>query len=141
MCRYNVTVVKYLSQIVLRSAIHYKSGSRAGRKSLESSVLSSVRANQTTAFLSHAHEDRKLAKDLRDLLHEYGVSIYIDWEDQEMPSRPDRRTAQRIKNKIGTCDWFLFLATRNSKVSRWCPWEIGYADQRKTPDKVDVVPT
>jgi hypothetical protein len=35
----------------------------------------------------------------------------------------------------------MFLATPNSMVSRWCPWEIGYADGKKTLDAIVIVPT
>ena len=38
-------------------------------------------------------------------------------------------------------DVFLFLATSRSIVSRWCPWEIGYADHAKSMRKVLIVPT
>lgn len=37
-------------------------------------------------------------------------------------------TPATIKQKIRDLTSFLFLATPNSIASRWCPWEIGYAD-------------
>ena len=33
------------------------------------------------------------------------------------------------------------LATRNSTESRWCPWEIGYADAVKDYERILIVPT
>lgn len=51
-----------------------------------------------------------------------------------MPERPNKETAQRIQGKIREIDYFLFLATENSGASRWCPWEIGYADSQKPAD-------
>jgi hypothetical protein len=39
------------------------------------------------------------------------------------------------------CEWFLFLATGNSMASRWCPWELGYADGKKPNEKIAIVPT
>lgn len=61
--------------------------------------------------------------------------------DATMPSVPDRTTATKIKNRIIQADWFLFLATSNSMSSRWCPWEIGYADGIKPIDRLIVIPT
>ncbi|MDO8177838.1 MAG: toll/interleukin-1 receptor domain-containing protein [Undibacterium sp.] len=99
------------------------------------------RAGQTTAFLCHSHIDKLLAIGLQTLLKEAGWDVYIDWQDSEMPQSPDRVTASRIKSRIASADWFLFLATGNSTQSRWCPWEIGYADGKKGDDRIIVIPT
>lgn len=100
-----------------------------------------IQKNIKTAFLCHSHKDSDLAKGLQVLLAENGWVLYIDWQDSEMPETPDKETATKIKNKISETDWFLFLATSNSTKSRWCPWEIGFADARKSNDKIMIVPT
>jgi hypothetical protein len=61
--------------------------------------------------------------------------------DGSMPSKPNRVTADKIKKRIRDLDYFLFLATSNSMDSRWCPWEIGYADPHKYPEKLLIIPT
>ena len=96
---------------------------------------------QKTAFLCHSHRDDNVAEGLQALPPEQGVELYIDWKDASMPPQPNRETAARIQNHIKTCDWFLFLATANSMSSRWCPWELGYADGQKQPDRIAIVPT
>ena len=58
-----------------------------------------------------------------------------------MPPEPDQKTAESIKQKINALDWFLFLATPNSIASRWCPWEIGYADSQKKHEKIFLIRT
>lgn len=58
-----------------------------------------------------------------------------------MPDKPDRRTAERIQQRIAELDWFFFLATENSMRSRWCPWEIGYADGKKPLDSILILQT
>jgi hypothetical protein len=58
-----------------------------------------------------------------------------------MSETPNRETAKRIKQKISDMEYFLFLATRQSMASRWCPWEIGYADGKKPIDQILIVPT
>jgi hypothetical protein len=94
-----------------------------------------------TAFLCHSHRDTTLAQGLVQLLAEEGWRVYIDWLDADMPETPNRETAQRIKQKIIDLEYFLFLATPNSMSSRWCPWEIGYADGKKHIDNILVIPT
>lgn len=98
-------------------------------------------SNRQTAFLCHSHKDRQLAKGVQAFLRSFGWDLYIDWEDTAMPARPDRTTAERIQSKIKQMDWFLYLATANSSTSRWCPWEIGYADGTKPLPRILVLPT
>lgn len=94
-----------------------------------------------TAFLCHSHKDKLLAEGLQNLLMRNGWNVYIDWQDTDMPDTPDQVTAARIKLQISTNEWFIFLATNNSTASRWCPWEIGYADSEKQHDKILLVAT
>jgi hypothetical protein len=120
----------------LRSA-----SNRLGKVVVAKSLNEALAKNQQTAFLCHSHKDHELAKGLQVLMKENGWDLYIDWEDSEMPSTPNKDTANRIKTKINTTDWFLFLATGNSTQSRWCPWEIGFADSAKGYDKILIIPT
>lgn len=94
-----------------------------------------------TAFLCHSHKDMELALGVEALLNEAGMRLYIDWQDGEMPAKPNQETASRIKEKILSTDFFLFLATANSMASRWCPWEIGFADGKKPINQILFVPT
>jgi len=94
-----------------------------------------------TAFLCHSHKDQDLVKGLVILLQEAGWQIYIDWADTSMPDSPNRQTAANIKQRIVDHHFFLFLATSNSMISRWCPWEIGYADGKKPIDHILIIPT
>jgi hypothetical protein len=96
---------------------------------------------QRTAFLCHSHKDADLVKGIIQLLNDNGWSIYVDWMDASMPATPNRVTASKIKDRIVACDWLLFLATFNSMGSRWCPWEIGYADGKKPIDHIIIIPT
>ena len=98
-------------------------------------------SRKQTAFLSHSHKDSRLAKSIQAFLKAQGWEVYIDWEDTSMPDSPTRETAEKIQAKIRDLDWFLFLATQNSMSSRWCPWEIGYADGIKPIDNILIVAT
>lgn len=118
-----------ISQTELRNAARQSTG------------VVAKRASQRTAFLCHSHLDRELAEGLQVRLREQGFDLYIDWQDASMPPTPNSETADKLRGKIIACDWFLFLATANSVASRWCPWELGYADGKKPHDRIAIVPT
>lgn len=94
-----------------------------------------------TAFLCHSHKDADLAKGVQGFLQAQGWDVYIDWEDTAMLDKPDRRTAERVQQRIVELDWFFLLATDNSMRSRWCPWEIGYADGKKPLNSILILQT
>jgi hypothetical protein len=94
-----------------------------------------------TAFLCHSHQDVDLARGFVTLLADSGWTVYVDWADPTMPEAPDGQTARRIQARIVELDYFIFLATARSMASRWCPWEIGYADGEKDIERILVVPT
>jgi len=102
------------------------------RQHLYESMQRSASAGQVkSAFLCHSHRDETIVKGLIALFQERGVDLYIDWKDHTMPDTPNVETAKKIQDAIRGRDLFLFLATANSKASRWCPWEIGYADSSR----------
>lgn len=110
-------------------------------KSVKRTLNEAKAANITTAFLCHSHKDESLVKGIINLLEQSGWNVYVDWEDTLMPETPNQETAIRIKKKIKELKYFLFLATSNSTKSRWCPWEIGYADGVKNPNQIIIIPT
>lgn len=120
----------------LRSA-SYRSGLAKSASSLSEAHTLGIR----TAFLCHSHEDASAVQGLINLFQEDGWRVYVDWQDASMPDKPTRETAEWIQLKIRVMDYFLFLATPNSVVSRWCPWEIGYADSEKAADHILIIPT
>ncbi len=105
------------------------------------SLGDATRVGEQTAFLCHSHADRELVLGTVQTLRSSGWNVYVDWADASMPPVPNATTASRIKERIVATNWFLFLATANSMGSRWCPWEIGYADGRKPIERILVIPT
>lgn len=127
----------YVDLGVLRSAVARKNHSIAsGINSKNASML-----GYKTAFLCHSHHDRSLVEGLVQIFKEQGVLLYVDWMDSEMPETTNGDTARKIKTEIREASIFLFLATPNSLKSRWCPWEIGYADGVKKYESIFVIPT
>ena len=113
----------------------------AGRRANLSRSIAEAKRTKPSAFLSHSHADRELAVGLQVLLIEHGWDVYLDWQDGAMPAKPTKVTASRIKQKIAENDWFIFFATTRSQASRWCPWEIGFADRAKGTGKILLVQT
>lgn len=93
-----------------------------------------------TVFLCHSHKDRALVEGVITLLRESGWRVYVDWSDSSMPENTNKETADKIKKKIAELNYFIFLATENSVNSRWCPWEIGYADCKKGYENILIMP-
>lgn len=105
------------------------------------SITEAQQKGLRSAFLCHSHKDSQLVEGFVNYVKEKGWDVYIDWADTTLPSSPSRETATRIKSKIKSSDLFIFLATENSVGSRWCPWEIGFADGVKPINTILVVPT
>ncbi len=91
------------------------------------------------AFLCHSHKDSELVEGLLEVFQRIGIDLYVDWKDNDMPDTPNEETARKIKDHITGSQVFLFLATANAKASRWCPWELGYADTGIK--KIFIIPT
>lgn len=107
----------------------------------KSTLNEALAAGRRTAFLSHSHLDRERAKGLQALLEEAGWNVFIDWEHNTLDERPTKETARWLQRAIETHDWLMYLATPNSSKSRWCPWEIGYADGTKDSRAIVVIAT
>ena len=104
--------------------------------------IDEARADQIQiVFLSHSHKDSDLALGVQGFLERQGWKVYIDWQDAAMPEQTNRQTAENIRQRIQACHKFLFLATENSLTSRWCPWEIGYADNVKEQNEILILLT
>ncbi|BDW97307.1 MAG: toll/interleukin-1 receptor domain-containing protein [Thalassospira sp.] len=108
---------------------------------LRRSFRDAIAVGAQTAFLCHSHYDRALAIGFRNYAAAQGWDVYIDWLDEEMPERPTVATATRIQEQIVSRSLFLYLATRNSSESKWCPWEIGYANGAKSRKAIMIIPT
>jgi len=118
-----------------------QAATRAAPSNLAKSLQEARMARKRTAFLSHSHHDASKAKGLQILLAENGWDIFIDWEHNSLDERPTKETAQWLQEAIVRADWLIYLATPNSQKSRWCPWEIGYADGKKSAASILIVST
>ncbi len=101
------------------------------------------KANKSTnfdVFLSHSFKDKDLVIDVKNKLHDYNISVYIDWIDDPQLDRThvNRETAALLRLRMQQCKSLAFLDTENGISSGWTPWEVGFADANK--QKVFIIP-
>ncbi|MDR0613446.1 MAG: toll/interleukin-1 receptor domain-containing protein [Dysgonamonadaceae bacterium] len=96
--------------------------------------------NEVTVFLSHKHSDTDELRRAIALFKRLGVSVYVDWMDEEMPQKTSEVTAQKIKQKIKANKKFVLLATEDAISSKWCNWELGYGDAHKYIEHIAILP-
>jgi len=105
-----------------------------------SNIKTASRLANLSIFLSHSHRDKNLVEGLIVYFETLGITIYVDWNDTQMPRITNRATAERIKTNIRDLNLFIVLATRNALASKWVPWEVGVADQIKGEESILVIP-
>ncbi len=93
-----------------------------------------------SVFISHKHTDFEIVSRVKDLLEKCGFIGYVDWEDDLMPPTTSGETAIKIKEKISEAKKFIFIATNQAIESKWCNWEIGYADAFKYINNIAIMP-
>ena len=100
------------------------------------------RASASTAdvFLSHSSADNDALPIVIGFLEQHGAKVYIDKADKELPQKTSLETGVKLKERIAQCPKFIVLVTANSKSSRWIPWELGIADERKKLPNVAILP-
>lgn len=91
-------------------------------------------------FLSHSYNDKELIYSIRQELVDYGLTVYVDWIDDEQleRNRVTRETAKKLKQRMENAKALIFVTTDNSGDSKWMPWELGYFDGYKS--KVAILP-
>lgn len=99
--------------------------------------------NRFDIFLSHSFDDRELVIGTKKLIEDRGFTVYVDWIDDALLDRAavDRARADHLRTRMQQCETLFYAHTPNAALSRWCPWELGYFDALKAPDRqVYVLP-
>ena len=91
-------------------------------------------------FLSHSFLDKEQIASLKVYLVDLGFSVYVDWIDdrQLVRNRVTKETAERIKQRMKKCKSMIYAFSKNSNLSKWMPWELGYFDGIK--GKIAILP-
>lgn len=80
-------------------------------------------------FLSHAHEHKSLAGDLREYLGRWAVDVFVAHDTIE----PSREWQDEIESALGTADALAALLTPEFVHSFWCDQEVGFCLARGIP--------
>lgn len=81
-------------------------------------------------FLSHSSLNNDLVLQLMAILNSKGLTVYIDWvEDQSALKRElaSADTAKVLIERIKSSRAIVYVKTIQSALSLWTPWELGYA--------------
>ncbi len=78
-------------------------------------------------FISHKKEDSAAAKQIADYLMNAGVNVYFDEYDNTLDLTDPHSVVNSIKNGLNHSTHLLVLLSPNALLSKWIPWEIGYA--------------
>lgn len=100
----------------------------------------SGRTDKPTIFLSHKHDEYSILQNVISFLKNEGVDVYVDWMDEDMPSKTCGATAIRLKERIRAANKFILVATPNAINSKWCNWELGFGDALKYIDNIALLP-
>ncbi len=98
------------------------------------------RSPSGATFLSHSSQDKELLVGAIRLLEKHGATVYIDKKDPALRPYTSKDTAAGLKDRIHQSQKFVLLASKNSKDSRWVPWELGIADECKGLRRVAILP-
>lgn len=78
-------------------------------------------------FFSYSSMNKNFAIMIVQLLEKCGYSVYIDLYDKRLNrDKVDKNTAKILANAMKKCKGLIYLHSSASKVSKWCPWELGY---------------
>lgn len=98
------------------------------------------RSPKGSTFLSHSSKDDELVTGAIRVLENHGATVYIDKIDPELPPYTNKETANKLKQRINETNKFVLLASKNSRESKWVPWELGIADGYKNIMNITLFP-
>lgn len=104
-------------------------------------TTASTRSLTGSTFLSHSSKDQDLVVGATLVLQNHGAQVYVDEIDPEMPPYTSDETADLLKSRIKQTKRFVLLTSKNSKDSRWVPWELGIADGYKGLPRIALFPS
>ena len=85
------------------------------------------------AFISYSNADRKIARETKSALEDFGITSFLAHEDL----RVSEEWRDSIIEQLASAQIFIALLSKNFKTSEWCAQEVGFIISR--PD-VLVIP-
>ncbi|MEN7538699.1 toll/interleukin-1 receptor domain-containing protein [Aurantiacibacter flavus] len=127
---------------VRAAALRYRTQARKSADTILVETATTV-SKRFDIFLSHSALDKELVLGTKALIEDRNLSVYVDWiEDAALDrSAVDRDRADHLRERMRQCDTLFYVHTANAALSPWCPWELGYFDALRAPDRqVFVLP-
>jgi len=87
------------------------------------------KADSFRLFLSHAHEHKVIAGEIRDQFAPWQVDVFVAHDTIE----PSREWQDEIESALGTADALAALLTPEFVRSKWCDQEVGFCLARGIP--------
>lgn len=94
-------------------------------------------------FICHTSKDYKEIMQLKAYFKiKENKEAYVDWIDDPELDRSDisEKTATRLQIRMQNSDKLYFVISKNSSVSKWMPWELGYFNGRKGKENILIYP-
>lgn len=82
-------------------------------------------------FISHKKEDSAAARRIADYLLNAGVNVYFDEYDNTLNLDDPNSVVNGIKDGLNHSTHLLVLLSPAALESKWIPWEVGYAYDKK----------
>lgn len=102
------------------------------KESVEYFTLRRQPLKEYDIFLSYSFNDAVFASAIVQILENQGFTVYIDLKDPNLDRNDvNRETVERIADMMNQCKALLYIHSQSSKVSKWCPWELGYMSGKK----------
>lgn len=119
---------KYMAYITKQFLENYKSKTKFtihDSKSLFESI--DMDFDVYDIFISYSSKDLEYVKKLAQYLIDSDFSVYVDDNDSILDkNNVTEETAKRLAKIMDSCKCLIYVFTKNSVESSWCPWEIGY---------------
>ena len=93
-------------------------------------------------FLSHSVRDARVVLGIRRMLETQNLTVYVDWIDDKDLDRSlvSPATADRLRLRMSNSRSLMYATSRAASKSRWMPWELGYFDGNRGPDRISILP-
>ncbi len=114
------------------------------RRKVAKAILEEASVNpldEYDVFLSYSsQEPHEIILGVSEVLVSSGLTVYIDkFVDPSLtPDKVTKETAETLRMRLRQSKSLLYLHSDSSHISKWMPWELGYADGLHS--KVGVFP-
>lgn len=130
-----------LTKAEARAAAQLKHGTYLSESTVRNAAATPPLSATFDIFLSHASEDEVLIAGVQALLEGQGLRVYVDWiYDQQLDrTRVTAATADRLRTRMQSSRYLLYVSSRSAPTSKWMPWELGFFDGHR-PDHIGILP-